>query len=240
MLLDGVCVGTDVWVILRNFKQLSGSAIVEVWEAVLGPFRFALFLFTQGLGGNLGYGIIALSLAVRLSLLPWALRAAERSSVLREKMKNLRPRMEALQKRYAKDPAKLGTELQREYRDAGVNPIRDSGLGIGAIQAIVGIALFSVIRQGLNGVNPFLWIADLARPDRLLALFAAAGTVVALLVHPTNGSGSQIALATGVLLGGVTLVFAWHIASGVALYWTSSAVVGIGQNLLLRRRLISK
>jgi YidC/Oxa1 family membrane protein insertase len=210
---------------------------VEVWEAVLGPFRFALFLFTQGLGGNLGYGIIALSLAVRLSLLPWALRAAERSSVLREKMTNLRPRIEALQKRYAEDPAKLGSELQREYRDADVNLIRDSGLGITAGQVMVGVALFSVIRQGLNGANPFLWIADLARPDRVLAVVAAAGSVVALLVHPTNGTGSQMALATGLLLGGVTLVFAWHMASGVALYWTSSAIVSIGQNLLLRRRM---
>lgn len=84
---------------------------------------------------------------------------------MRESLKALEPRIVELRKRHANNPVKLRESMIREYQKAGVNPVRDSGFGLMAVQLPLGMAVYTVIRTGVGSGNPFLWIANLARPD---------------------------------------------------------------------------
>ena len=208
---------------------------MDPWGLILEGLRLALFILTQALGGSLGLGIISLSVLVRVALLPLALRAAHRSRSMREKMTELRPRLEILRERHAGDPAALNEALVREYRAAGIRPLRDAGFGLLAAQVAVGIALFTVISQGLGTGSAFLWVSDLARPDLGLAFIAAAGSFVMSLVQPRVAEAGPGPIMMGFLMAAMTLTIAARIAAGVGLYWTASNGVGVVQAALLRR-----
>lgn len=205
------------------------------WEAVLEVVRAALFLVSHLCGGSLGWGIVTLSVLVRLALLPWTLKAARRSAAMREKMKALAPQLERVKQRHAKDPVALQAALAREYERAGIRPLRDSGLGVLAAQAPVGFALYKVIRDGVGGGTAFLWIANLSRPDMLLAVVTSALTALVSMTAPAAAS-SRGALPIALVSSAVTFIIVMQLASGVALYWASSTGVGILQNVLIRRR----
>ncbi|MFB4293565.1 YidC/Oxa1 family membrane protein insertase [Nonomuraea sp. ATR24] len=79
----------------------------------------SLVTFVIGMsGGHAALGIVLFTLAVRLLLLPLAVKQA-RSARVRER---LAPRLRALQKRYGRDPAKLAGETRALYAKEGTSP----------------------------------------------------------------------------------------------------------------------
>jgi YidC/Oxa1 family membrane protein insertase len=207
-----------------------------LWSMLLDAVRGALFSLSHVLGGNLGFGIIGLSVIVRLALLPWGLKAARRSVAMRESLKALEPRIRELKDRYAAEPAKLRDAVMAEYQRAGVNPVAGSGLGLMAVQLPLGWALYTVIRTGLGSGNPFLWITNLARPDVALSLIVGSLSVALGMTMPsTSGPVTPMVMAT--IMGVASFLVVFHLSAGVALYWASSTGVGIFQNALLRRSL---
>jgi YidC/Oxa1 family membrane protein insertase len=207
---------------------------MDAWDLMLDLLRTALFSLSHMLGGSLGFAIVTLSAVVRLALLPVTLRGARRGLILRQKMAAIKPELVALQKKHGKDPEKLRAAMLELYARNGIRPIRDSGLGSVFLQLPIGIALYSVIRQGIGVGSKFLWIGNLARSDILLSVVTSALTATMTLSAPTMSGGEPnrgFAVAFAVL----TFFMVWQIASGVTLYWASTTSIGILQNLILRR-----
>lgn len=207
---------------------------MEIWSGLVGLFRIALFGLAHVWGGSIGAAILTLSLLVRVALLPLTLRAARRARHFAEAKKKLLPRVERLQRRWRADPVRLNAELAKLYRREGLRPVRDSGMFDGLLQLPFVLALYSVIRQGAGIAGRFLWIGDLARPDRLLALGAAGLAAAVALVSP--GAGSATVTRLGAIASVVfTYLLLTRLAAGIGLYWAASSLVGVGQGLLLRR-----
>jgi YidC/Oxa1 family membrane protein insertase len=202
------------------------------WSMVLDVLRGLLFALSHVFGGSLGLGIIGLSVLVRLVLLPWSLRAARRGHAMRLTLKSIEPRILELKRRHAKNPAKLRAAVLAEYQKAGVNPMRDSGLAITAVQIPIGFALYTVIRSSVTSAG-FLWIANLARPDVLISLIATALSVVMGLTMATNGAPGSSAMPW--IIGLATFFFVFNVSAGLALYWAATSAVGTLQNVLLKR-----
>jgi YidC/Oxa1 family membrane protein insertase len=207
---------------------------VSIWSALVGLFRVVLFGTAHVWGGSMGAAILTLSLGVRLALLPLTLHMARRARRLAEAQKSIAPAVARLRQRWKDDPARLGAELARLYHRAGIRPLRDSGLFGAAVQLPFVAALYAVIRQGAVVAGGFLWIRDLARPDRLLALAAAALSAAVAAAAPTTGAAAQLRVAAIVSVL-VTYVVLARVAAGIGLYWAASSLVGVGQGLLLRR-----
>ena len=211
---------------------------MDAWDLLLNLLRTALFSLSHMMGGSLGFAIVTLSAVVRLALLPITLRGARRGLILHQKMAAIKPELVALQQKHGKNPEKLRTAMQALYARNGIRPIRDSGLGGVFLQLPIGIALYSVIRQGIGVGSKFLWIGNLARPDILLSVVTSALTAAMTLSAPSMGGGEPnhgFAVAFAVL----TFFMVWQIASGVTLYWASTTSIGILQNLILRREKLS-
>jgi YidC/Oxa1 family membrane protein insertase len=83
------------------------------------------------------------------------------------KVQKVKPKLTALQEKYAKNPKRLREEQMKLYRENGVG--FPSGCIMMLIQIPIFFSLFSALRveYSIRG-ETFLWIKDLAGPDRLV------------------------------------------------------------------------
>lgn len=107
------------------------------------PFAWLVRVFYE-LTGSYGVAIILFTLVLKLILLP--LQMKSKKSMMR--MSRVSGQMQELQKRYAKNQAKLQEEMQKLYEEEGVNPM--SGCLWSLIPFPILIALYSIIRQPIT------------------------------------------------------------------------------------------
>ena len=112
-------------------------------EIITWPFA-KLMVWFYNLTGNYGVALIFFALAVNLIMTPFM--AKSKVSMMRQA--RLQPRVQELQKRHEGNPQKLNAEMQKLYREEGVNPM--SGCLWSLIPFPILIALYSVVRQPLT------------------------------------------------------------------------------------------
>ena len=107
------------------------------------PFAWLVRLF-YNLTNSYGVALILFTLVIKLIMLPFQMKS--KKSMLR--MSRVSGQMQELQKRYAKNQAKLQEEMQKLYEEEGVNPM--SGCLWSLIPFPILIALYSIIRQPIT------------------------------------------------------------------------------------------
>jgi YidC/Oxa1 family membrane protein insertase len=213
------------------------------------PLLYAL-VFVKNLVGNMGMGILLLTLLLKLLLLP----LANRSYRSMNRMKEIQPKIQALQKKYASDKMRLGEEISAIYKKEKINPL--SGCLPMLLQSPVLFALYKVLYISIEMRHaPFVWwIHDLSQPDPLaifnlfglipidLPGFLQIGIWPALMglsmfwqqkIGPAPADPSQ---ASMMLMMPVLLTFMsaqWP--SGLVIYWAFSNVLAVGQQYLMMR-----
>jgi YidC/Oxa1 family membrane protein insertase len=206
-----------------------------IWAGFIELLQAGLFLLTHLSGGSLAVGIIALSLTVRIALFPLTYRLARRSYARSLRLAKVQPELKRLQKRHEDDPARLARETMAAYRRHGVSIADGKGVLGGLVQLPVVMGMFTVVRRVLEGSagGRFLWIANISRPDPLLAVFVALLTATGLMLGPqlTQHGGRWLV----VLPAALTLVFMLKFSAGLGLYWGASSVVAVVQGALVRR-----
>ena len=143
-----------------------------------------LWLYDVIPGQDIGLAIIVLTILVKAVLYPFAVQQIKQQRALQA----LQPKMDEIRKRLKDDKEAQAKELTDLYKTEKVNPAA-SCLPL-LIQLPVFIALYHALRSGLTSqglndlysfvpnpgtVNPsFLGIVDLAHPNYVLAVLAAA------------------------------------------------------------------
>ncbi len=144
-------------------------------EIITWPFA-KLMLWLYSLTGSYGWAIILFALIVNLILTPF--NAKSKKSMMRST--RLQPRIQELQKKHEGNPQQLNAEMQKLYREEGVNPM--SGCLWSLIPFPILIALYSVIRQPITRM-----------------MFASADVVTALseyfAVEATGRSAGYVEIA---------------------------------------------
>ena len=107
------------------------------------PFAWLVRLF-YNLTNSYGVALILFTLVIKLIMLPFQMKS--KKSMMR--MSRVSGQMQELQKRYAKNQAKLQEEMQKLYEEEGVNPM--SGCIWSLIPFPILIALYSIIRQPIT------------------------------------------------------------------------------------------
>lgn len=200
-----------------------------IWSAIIDAVRTLVFIASQVCGHSTGGGILLVSLAVRVALLPLTLRMARRVREHQSRIAAIAPKLEKLRRRHADDQAALGQATLDLYREHDIGLLPRGSLAALVIQAPVGAALYRAFGTNMGVRVSFLWMSDLARPDIALALVCATLAGVAAGAEP---SVSRVAIAMNVL---VTGFLAWRLAASVGLYWAASNGVSAVQALVLRR-----
>ena len=107
------------------------------------PFAWLVRLF-YNLTNSYGVALILFTLVIKLIMLPFQMKS--KKNMMR--MSRVSGQMQELQKRYAKNQAKLQEEMQKLYEEEGVNPM--SGCLWSLIPFPILIALYSIIRQPIT------------------------------------------------------------------------------------------
>jgi YidC/Oxa1 family membrane protein insertase len=206
-----------------------------MWDSFVELLRATIFSVAHIAGGSLGGGIFLVSAGVRLALLPLTLRMARRTRDQQARLAALRPALEAIQRRYANDPAQLWRESQALHAKHGIKLVSPLGLVSAAVQIPLLSGLFAAVRGGLGAKVRFLWIADLARRDGLLLLGVAALSAWGLRSTPAAPNQAGMPAALGLALVAGTVAFLWTASSAVALSMGANSAVSALQNWLIAR-----
>lgn len=121
---------------------------------------------------NYGVAIIILTVLIRLLLHPLAQKQVKLQAKTAAELQKIKPLLDEINRKYKDDFAKRSQEMQRLYKEHGVNPFSSlRGCLPMALQLPVFFALWSLFSESidLRGAS-FLWIADLSNPDNLMDL----------------------------------------------------------------------
>ncbi len=211
---------------------------MTVWTELVQLLQAGIFASAQCFGGNLGAGIVFVSLMFRLAMLPLTMYIAQRSIAHRRLIERLQPDVDRLRKRYRRKPERLAQEMRKLFARQGASPVDGTGCVGGLAQAPLLLALFSAVRGSATRGGRFLWITDIARPDLWLTGLVAGLTAAATILQPQlPEKGRWLTIGLPAIL---TVIFLSRMAAGVGLYWGATSAAGVLQAVLLRRTLSSK
>ena len=114
-----------------------------MWATITKPFAWVMIKLYE-LTGDYGLAVVLFALIVNLILAPFM--AKSKKSTMRTT--RLQPQIQELQRRHEGNQQKLNQEMQKLYREEGINPM--SGCLWSLIPFPILIALYSIIRQPLS------------------------------------------------------------------------------------------
>ncbi len=187
---------------------------------------------------NYGVAIIILTILVRLVLHP----LSKKSQTSMAKMSKLQPQIAELREKYKNDKRRQQEEMMKLYKTYGVNPM--GGCLPMVLQLPIFIGLWSVLREAIELRHaPFvLWIQDLSQPDsflglvNILPLVAIAIMFIQQKMTPKTGDEKQQQSQKMMtyIMPIMLLIFFYKIASGIALYFAASTLIGIGEQKIIK------
>lgn len=123
----------------------------------------------HGITANWGWAIVLLTLVVRLMLFPINRRSQAAMMHHGEAMSRVKPKLEALKKKYEKDPRKFAQEQMKLMKAEGVSLFPLGGCLPILLQIPIFFGLFSALRHYLSLRQAgWLWVQDLSQPDHLI------------------------------------------------------------------------
>jgi len=239
-------------------QQLGGSQsdMIDFGWPVISWIGKLIFLFLKNalsFVGNWGVRIIILAFALKILLSP----LTTKSYVSMQKMQKIQPAMQEIQKKYAKDPKQQQAEMQKLYKESGVNPL--GGCLPILLQMPVFFAMYRVLANmvELRGAGFVFWITDLSRPEILIPfgtkIMGLEGIgIMALLLGlimflqqkltgttATGSAAQQQKMMLYIMPFFMTFLFI-RFASGLTLYWLVFNILTFVHQEMIKKRLLSE
>ena len=195
------------------------------WLTILSQPLFWLLSVVYGFVANWGVAIIVVTFLIKLAFY----KLTESSGRSMAKMRNLQPRMKALQDRYKDDRQALSQAMMDLYKREKVNPA--AGCLPILIQMPFFLAFYWVLLESVEMRQaPFaLWITDLSTRDPyfILPLIMGVAMFTQQKLNPAPADPVQ-AKVMQVMPIMFTVFFAFF-PSGLVLYWVTNTLLSIAQ-----------
>ena len=207
------------------------------------PLGYLLTLLYD-LIGNYGVALIVLTVVIKVALYP--VYAKSIKSTMR--MSELQPKMRELQQKYGKDQQLYNEKVAQLYKEEGVSMY--GGCLPMVVQMVVIMGLFALLRNPMAYIESdnmlfaihesFLWIPDLAQPDKwILPVLAAAATFISSLLSSattaaTSQNAAQAKMMQNMMKYFFPIMILWMARSypaGLAIYWFGSQAIQILYNV---------
>ena len=195
------------------------------WLTIISQPLFWLLSKVYAFVGNWGVSIILVTFLIKLAFY----KLTESSGRSMAKMRNLQPRMKALQDRYKDDRQALSQAMMDLYKREKVNPA--AGCLPILIQMPFFLAFYWVLLESVEMRQaPFaLWITDLSTRDPyfILPLIMGAAMFMQQKLNPAPADPVQ-AKVMQIMPVMFTGFFAFF-PSGLVLYWVTNTLLSIAQ-----------
>lgn len=204
-----------------------------------------------------GVIIILFTVIVRFALYPLSKKAV----ISQIQMKNIQPDMEKIKEKYKNDKQEQAKAIMALYKEKGVNPF--SGFLALLIQLPIIFSLYYIFQGGLKAVDPNILYSFIAMPDQLAMVFlniidlGQKSILLALLAGVTqfiqahimsvnmapqgteksfaNDLARSMTFQTKYILPVFIVFISYYAASAIALYWVTSNIFSIFQELYIRK-----
>jgi YidC/Oxa1 family membrane protein insertase len=231
--------------------------LANIFQPLIDFFEWILLRF-HDLLGSWGWSIVAMTIVVRACLLPLTFKQFKSMQSLATHA----PEMKKLQERYKNDKERLNQEMMKFYRENKINPFA-SCLPLAA-QLPVFLSLFYMLRTDLrydicpevqtaHGAPPaspvpcgpggdaqFLFIPDLTNKATgavlivLIVLYVGSQLASTLLMSTTTDRTQRMIFAA---LPFFFVLFIVRFPAGLLVYWITTNLWTIVQQLIIRKRL---
>lgn len=195
------------------------------WLVILSQPMFWLLSRIHGFVGNWGWSIIGVTILIKLAFY----KLTEASGRSMAKMREIQPRMKALQERYKDDKQALSQAMMDLYKREKVNPA--AGCLPILIQMPFFLSFYWVLVESVEMRQaPFaLWITDLSSRDPffILPLIMGAAMLFQQRLNPAPADPVQ-ARVMQIMPIMFTGFFAFF-PSGLVLYWVTNTLLSIAQ-----------
>ena len=195
------------------------------WLTIISQPLFWLLDFVHGFVGNWGLAIILVTFLIKLAFY----KLTESSGRSMAKMRNLQPRMKALQDRYKDDKQALSQAMMDLYKREKVNPA--AGCLPILIQMPFFLAFYWVLLESVEMRQaPFaLWITDLSTRDPYFILPLIMGVAMFTQQKLNPAPADPVQAKVMQIMPIMFTVFFAFFPSGLVLYWVTNTLLSILQ-----------
>jgi YidC/Oxa1 family membrane protein insertase len=257
-----VYAGAKVEEVIGSYEDKYGFDRLELlidwgWFYFLTQPMFFVIRWLNGLLGNFGLAILAVTVIVKALFFP----LASRSYASMAAMRKVQPEMKAIQERFKDDRAEQQKATMELYKREKINPI--SGCWPVLIQIPVFFSLYKVlfITIEMRQAPFFGWIQDLAAPDptRIFNLFGLLpydpamvpliGSFLAIGIWPViMGITMWVQMklnppptdpSQAMIFGLMPIVFTFMLGTfpaGLVIYWAWNNTLSVTQQYVIMRR----
>jgi YidC/Oxa1 family membrane protein insertase len=233
---------------LKNVGNDLNKVVDFGWFDILAkPCLWLMNLFYSVIP-NYGVAIIVLTLLVKILLWPLGQKSYKSMS----EMKKIQPLMKEIREKYKDDKQRMNQEVMGLYRTYKINPL--GGCLPMVVQLPVFFALYRMLYEAieLRHAPFFLWIDDLAAPDRLfrfdfsipfmeppygipvLTIVMGASMLLQQKMSPPMGDATQ---AKMMMFMPIIFTFIFiNFSSGLVLYWLVNNILSIAQQYYTQKK----
>jgi YidC/Oxa1 family membrane protein insertase len=223
--------------------------LANILQPLIDVFDAVLVFFHDSAGLSWGTSIIALTIVVRILILPLAIRQFHSMQGLVK----LAPEMKALQEKYKEDRQRLNQEMMKLYQEHKVNPF-GSCLPL-VLQMPVFFSLFYMLRADLRvdicgqsakpcgevipGSADWFFIPDITDNATggvlvvLLVLYIGSQLLSSVLMSVTADRNQRLLI---IALPIVFVPFIYTFPAGLLLYWITTNLWTVVQQTVIRKR----
>ncbi|AJK86179.1 membrane protein insertase YidC [Lysinibacillus fusiformis] len=226
---------------------LSGCQAVQnkegfFYSIFVKPMEFLLEFFGNNIfAGSYGLAIIAITVLIRLVLMPIMLKNYRQQQLMKTKMDAFKPEMEAVQKKMKEAKTKEEqTQYQQEmmalYQKHGINPLNMGCLPMLIQMPIIMGLYFSILYSTDVKSHEFLWFS-LGSPDIVMTIVAGIVYLVQARVSLWTVPEQQKAqMKMFIYISPIMIVFiSMSSMAALPLYWSVSGALLILQTYIGRK-----
>jgi YidC/Oxa1 family membrane protein insertase len=209
------------------------NPLVELADGILTFFHDQVSL-------SWGMSIVAMTVVVRLAILPLTIKGIKSMNALRE----LQPQMKEIQEKYKADKQRQQQEMMKFYKENKINPL-GSCLPL-LLQIPVFLALFYLLNSdefaaevAASPPKSFLFIPDITEPATgidlaiLIALYIGSQLGASVVMMSTVTDRSQRILFMA--LPFIIVPFIINFPAGLVIYWITTNFWTFGQQIVVRK-----
>ncbi len=228
-----------------KFKITSGK-YEGLWTSIFVKPLAYILLKLGNLVKNYGISVILISLIIRLIAFPITKKTAMQSEII----KKAQPELNRIQKKYEgkqdqESMMKQNQEILAVYQKYHISPL--SGCLFAFIQLPIFVAFFEAVQRtpvifedkflGLQlGTTPSVGIGSVTfYAYILLMLIIAATTYFSFKMNSTGNMEDPTMKMMPMMMSGMIIITALFMPTGLGIYWVTSNLFTIVQNILVKR-----
>ncbi len=216
-----------------EFDQPISAESKGFWnEFIVWPLVSTIKFFADTLG-SFGLGIIAVTIIIRIAILPLTIKQVKSS----KKMQEIQPKLKELQQKYASKDAITQQKYQQEMmalmQSSGVNPLA------GCLPVLIQMPILIGIYHAISRMNAtpdafplgtFI-VFPLGEPSIVLAVLAGVIQYIVLMTGPAmdNPQMKIMMYIMPLMIVGFGIV----LPAALSLYWVVGNIISVIQNLAI-------